>query len=452
MRCIYTRKALGSCLMECIGYDDKHNRIDGIDDMYANNSSIFDTNSEQNVKEAISKPSRGSDFTSPRRPLVSVIMPCYNVERYVGAAIQSVLSQSYEDIELFCVNDGSTDGTLDSIKHAVGDDSRVHILDIANGGAPHARNTAMRHVSGKYVMFIDADDEADHEMIEKLVTAAERDDAQLVICGFDIVTLDGYTDAGKSSDESVQHRFIETKRVNNASYNQIGFRYAAYKLFDSNMLYTPWNKLFKLDRIRNENIEFRDTFWDDFPFVLDYIRDVESVTVISDSLYRFYRRRADSETAKYRADMLEKRDEEDRWMRELYSHWSLQSDPKSVEMIDRRYIERLVGCVANECSPANATDMKGRLNSVRNIMGMKFMEQRTLKNGGAIWVNGETNGKRAARIEECLKVAEPRSMKMRIMLIPYRIGSPVLCMLSGMFIEWVRQVAPTMFAKMKANR
>lgn len=438
--------------MEHIGHNDKHNRIDGIDDMYANNNSSFDTNSERNVKESVSTPSRDNGFPSTRCPLVSVIMPCYNVERYVGAAIQSILSQSYEKIELFCVNDGSTDGTLDAIERASGNDSRVHILDIMNGGAPHARNTAMRQASGKYVMFIDADDEADHEMIEKLVTAAECDDAQLVICGFDIVTLDGYTDAGKSSDESVQHRFVETKRADNASYNQIGFRYAAYKLFDSNMLYTPWNKLFKLDRLRDEKIEFRDTFWDDFPFVLDYIRDIEIVTVISDSLYRFYRRRADSETARYRADMLEKRDEEDRWMRELYSHWSLQSDPESVEMIDRRYIERIVGCVANECSPANATGMKGRLNGVRNIMGRKFMEQRVIKNGETIWVNGEANGKRAARIEECLKVAEPRSMKMRIMLIPYRIGSPVLCMLSGMFIEWVRQVAPTMFAKMKASR
>lgn len=388
----------------------------------------------------------------PRRPLVSVIMPCYNVERYVGAAIESVLGQTYGNLELFCVNDGSTDGTLDAIAEAAGDDPRVHIIDIENGGAPHARNVAMSEAGGKYVMFFDADDDADPEIIAKMVGAAERDGSQLVICGFDIVTLDGYTAAGKSSDESSQRKFVETKSVPSATYRQIGFRYAACGLFDANMLYTPWNKLFRIDRLRSEGIEFRDTFWDDFPFVLDYIRDVESVTVLSDSLYNFYRRRADSETARYRGDMLEKRDEEDRWMRDLYAHWGLQADPKSVETVDRRYIERIVGCVANECSPANETSLKGRLNGVRNIMGRPFMEERLLEHGEAIWVDGETCGERAARIEECLKTAKPRSVKMKIMLIPYRIGSPVMCMLSGMFIEWVRQVAPTVFAKLKASR
>lgn len=403
------------------------------------------TDNTDNIQKSVTVP-------SSRRPLVSIIMPCYNVERYVGAAIKSVLSQSYGDIELFCVNDGSTDNTLTEIKNAASGDSRVTVLDIENGGAPHARNLAMSNAHGKYVMFFDADDDASPLMIEKMVDAAERNDSQLVICGFDIVTLDGYTNDNASNDESSQHRFVETKSTSDAVYNQIGFRYAAYNLFDSNMLYTPWNKLFRLDRLRNENIKFRDTFWDDFPFVLDYIRDVNSVTVLSEPLYNFYRRRADSETAKYRSNMLEKRDEEDRWMQDLYAHWSLQSDPKSVEMIDRRYIERIVGCVANECSPANETSIKGRLNGVRNIMGRQFMTERLDNSGKAIWVSCAADGKRAARIDECLKVAKPRSRKMKIMLIPYRIGSPALCMISGMFIEWVRQVAPTVFAKMKANR
>lgn len=395
-----------------------------------------------------------SDISSPssRRPLVSIVMPCYNVERYVGAAIKSVLAQSYGNFELFCVNDGSTDETLAAIASAAGDDSRVHVIDIPNGGAPHARNVAMEKAHGKYAMFFDADDDVKPDMVEMMVDKAEQDDAELVICGFDIITLDGYTKTGSTNDESSQNRFIETKSSADASYSQIKFRYAAYRLFDENMLYTPWNKLFRLDRLRSDNIKFRDTFWDDFPFVLDYIRDVDRVSVISKPLYSFYRRRSDSETAKYRSNMLAKRDEEDRWMRELYEHWGLQSDQSSVEMIDRRYIERIVGCVSNECCKANDTSMKGRLNGVRNIMGKDFLEQRKLRNGSTIWVNGEADGERAARIKECLRVAKPKSKKMKIMLLPYRIGSPVLCMLLGMFIEWVRQIAPTTFAKLKASR
>ena len=76
------------------------------------------------------------------------------------------------------------------------------------------------------------------------------------------------------------------------------------------------------------------------------VRDIEKVAVTSEKYYHFIRKREESETARYRSDMYEKREEEDGWMKDLYAYWNVSS-PASKEFLDRRYIERLVGCVEN---------------------------------------------------------------------------------------------------------
>ena len=85
-------------------------------------------------------------------------------------------------------------------------------------------------------------------------------------------------------------------------------------MFDANLLYPPWNKLFRADYLRKNGILFPETFWDDFPFVLAVVRDVERVGVLDTAYYHFLRARQESETARYRADMYEKREEEHGWM------------------------------------------------------------------------------------------------------------------------------------------
>ena len=81
------------------------------------------------------------------------------------------------------------------------------------------------------------------------------------------------------------------------------FREEAYRYFDRNMLYTPWNKLYRMDVIRQYGLYFPKTLWDDFPFNLSYLDHVESVVVSTNAYYHFIRARAESETAAYRADM-----------------------------------------------------------------------------------------------------------------------------------------------------
>lgn len=95
------------------------------------------------------------------------------------------------------------------------------------------------------------------------------------------------------------------------------------QLFDAQLLYAPWNKLYRRSYIKEKGIRFPGTFWDDLPFNLDVMRDVERVGCIDGHYYHFLRARAESENTKYRPDMYDKREEEHRWMNELYAYWNL---------------------------------------------------------------------------------------------------------------------------------
>ena len=357
-------------------------------------------------------------------PLVSVIIPAYNVEAYVEAAVRSVLDQTLADIEVIVVDDGSKDATGEILDRMAHDDPRLTALHVQNGGAPAARNLAIDRARGRYLVFVDADDECAPTMLERLAQIMDRDGCELAVCGFEIVTTTGYGNGEDSGDST----YVEVKQVPDAVYRTADeFHRASPALFDSNMFYPPWNKMFLASRLNDLNIRYRDVFWDDFPFVLDYIRDVQSVSMTSEPLYRFFRRRADSETARYRDGVFEKRETENDWMRELYRHWGMEDDPTADEMVSRRYIERLVGCVANECSPKNPKTFAQKRAKVAEMLA-------------------------SPAVKPALASARPRSTKMRLMLVPYRMHSATLCLLSGMFIEWVRGAAPTLFAKLKATR
>ena len=83
-------------------------------------------------------------------------------------------------------------------------------------------------------------------------------------------------------------------------------------------MYTPWNKLFNAEYVRENKLYFPNTFWDDFPFNVSVVKDVERVVVTEQKYYHFIRKRAESETARYRSDMYDKREDEKQWMIDLY--------------------------------------------------------------------------------------------------------------------------------------
>lgn len=347
---------------------------------------------------------------------VSVIMPVYGVEDYVGGAIESIQAQTLTDWDLYCVDDGSKDRSGEVCDAYAAKDSRIHVIHKENGGAPSARNVAIDQAEGKYLYFCDADDWAEKTMLEDMVRIAEENESELVVAGFYIDTY--YTDTEKfTQEQAVPSRVFKTQRE---------FREHAHELFDQNLLYTPWNKLFLASYIKENKLYFPQTFWDDFPFNLSVVRDIEKVAVTEKKYYHFIRKREESETARYRDDMYDKREEEDGWMRDLYAYWNVNS-AESKEFLDRRYIERLIGCVENLTNKNCTLSTPEILRAIHSYIS-------------------------TPRAKEAVRNAQPRSGYMKIMLLPVKFRSTLLTFLESKVISYVKSGNTELFAKLKARR
>ena len=349
-------------------------------------------------------------------PLISIIMPVYNVEKYVGRAIQSMLDQTLADFEFLIVDDGTPDNSGAICDEYAAKDNRLTVIHKENGGAPSARNVAIDQAKGKYLYFLDSDDWAEPTMLADMVELAERHEAQLVITGYYIDTYyDG--DAHVTQMNSCPDAVYTTKEA---------FRQHSCPLFDRNLLYTPWNKLFLNSYIQEHDLRFPTTFWDDFPFNLSVIRDVERVVVSEKPSYHFLRARADSETAKYVAAMYDKREEEQGWMEDLFAYWELDTE-ESREFLSRRYLERLIGCVENVTNRACTLSAKEKRATIDAMIS-------------------------TSRVKRYLPLIRPRSKKMKLMLLPIRWGSVWLTYLEGRVISYVKSRNTKLFATLKANR
>ena len=347
---------------------------------------------------------------------ISVIMPVYKVEKYIAKAVESIQTQTLKEFEFLIVDDGSPDNSGKICDSYAEKDSRITVIHKENEGAPSARNRAMKIAKGKYLYFLDSDDWAEPTMLEDMYNLAEQTQAQLIITGF---YIDTYYSAKKymTSDYIPEEKIYTTKEE---------FRKNAYKLFDKNMLYTPWNKLYLAQYIKEKELFFPKTLWDDFPFNLSVISDIERVTVTSKQYYHFLRARSESETAKYIPQMYEKREEEHGWMLDLYKHWDID-DKESKEMIARRYLDRIFGCIENL---SNRQSNLSRADSKKLLLNM-------LDN---------------PRLKKCLKYAKGHSFYLKIMYFTLRIRNFYILILEAQLITFVKSNIPSVFCFLKAKR
>jgi glycosyltransferase involved in cell wall biosynthesis len=125
-------------------------------------------------------------------PSISVIVPVYNVEKYLAQCVESLLAQTFSDLEILLVNDASTDGSLEAARKYETADRRVRVLDKPHGGLGDTRNYGAARATGKYLVFVDSDDWVDDDMMQNLYAAAESYRAELVVYNFVRENLDAY--------------------------------------------------------------------------------------------------------------------------------------------------------------------------------------------------------------------------------------------------------------------
>ena len=126
-----------------------------------------------------------------QNPNVTIVLPVYNVEPYLRQCLDSVVNQTMREIQIICVNDGSTDGSPAILEEYAAKDPRIMVIHQENQGAGSARNAAFSHIQGKYTYFVDPDDWIELQLCEKLFKFAEEKQADIVYLGFRLFKQDG---------------------------------------------------------------------------------------------------------------------------------------------------------------------------------------------------------------------------------------------------------------------
>lgn len=212
-------------------------------------------------------------------PLLSIIIPVYNAEKYISTCIDSIRNQTFSDFELILVDDGSTDSCgmiCDDYRKL---DSRIKVLHQANLGVSAARNRGIEEARGQFVAMVDSDDTLDKDMYSILINTAISNDVDLVICGIEEVCGDKVI---------VRNYNLPDNQVLNE--NDIINRVIASDFTSENIINSPCNKLYKRELIESQHLQFPSRVrGEDWLFNIDYLQVAKSVIYIDRPLYHYYR-------------------------------------------------------------------------------------------------------------------------------------------------------------------
>ena len=239
------------------------------------------------------------------QPKVSIIVPVYNVEKYLKRCIDSLRSQTLADIEIILVDDSSTDSSLEICKKAAEEDSRIKVIHKVNEGAGLARNAALEVAEGKYIGFADSDDYIDEEMFKTLYEKAEQYNSDLVMSGVLFVDGNMFSKEGECIRKTYFDADTQFEKEDELQMLRMGIIGALPEdEDDSKYGMSIWKNLFRHEVIKENKLVFeseREKLSEDALFMVDFISCIKKATGINEAFYN-YCRNADSISKSYKKD------------------------------------------------------------------------------------------------------------------------------------------------------
>ena len=212
-----------------------------------------------------------------KNPLISVIIPVYNVEKYLPRCLESIICQAYENIEIIIVNDGSTDNSENICQNYMKRDNRIKLINQKNSGAAVARNIGIDYANGEYIGFVDSDDIVCSDMYEKLLKNIIKTNADISICDFIETKQLNYTDETKSNNTKFNLQVYNTDEIVSKF-----LRINSYEQY-----FSVWNRLYKAELF--ENIRFTEGIInEDVDFSYKIFLSSKLVCVSKEPLYYYY--------------------------------------------------------------------------------------------------------------------------------------------------------------------
>ena len=204
---------------------------------------------------------------------VSIIVPVYNVEKLLKRCLDSLVNQTLRDIEIICVNDGSTDNSLEILNNYAKQDLRIKIINKKNSGLSTARNTGMKIAQGKYIGFVDSDDWVDLDFYEKLYNSAIKNNADIAVSEIYEVHW---------NRKFYKQKFEKEKCIENIEEKFYTLNIPEYSYV--------WNKIYKRTKIEKYNFQFiPNLYYEDRVFTPEVLYALKRVVIVPNIKYYYYR-------------------------------------------------------------------------------------------------------------------------------------------------------------------
>ena len=220
---------------------------------------------------------------------VSIVVPIYNGEKYIGNCVKNLKEQTYDNLEFVLVDDGSKDNSPQLCDEVAAGDDRFVVVHQKNGGLSAARNAGTAVATGDYVVYVDVDDDITKDLVSDNIKIALESDADVVMFSFWYHNVDsgvrkanGYSGDFEGSGEEFFHKVLREA--------------IKYEIFNA-----PWNKLYKMDFLRDNHLEFLPEFpiYEDIIFASRMLQYAEKIAVNSKRYYVYYVRSSGSLITKY---------------------------------------------------------------------------------------------------------------------------------------------------------
>lgn len=205
---------------------------------------------------------------------ISVIIPVYNVEKYLERCLDSVIANSYENLEIICINDGSTDNSYKILQEYAEKDARICLISKKNGGVSSARNAGLKVSTGEYITFVDSDDWVHKEYFMYLFQVITTAEADIAVCGH------------RGTTSYVEDEIIEKRQL---QYRSLGIE----EFFHSNSIKrVPWGKIYKKTLIKDMQFTENVSLAEDLLFNIEVVcsNPAIKIAVFDEKLYYYYER------------------------------------------------------------------------------------------------------------------------------------------------------------------
>lgn len=209
-------------------------------------------------------------------PDISIIIPIYNCEKLLPNTLDCILNQTIKNIEIICVNDGSTDNTPKVLNSYLEKDSRIKVINKENGGQASARNKGMDIAKGKYIGFMDSDDIIPSNYYEELYNAALNENADIVQCRYWMVE-----ETGEKYEWALNPMIMTHESRNKFFTNKLDLAYTSGVV---------WNKIYKKEILNNIRFVDNTSPWEDNPFIIEVFQKANKIVSIADTYHNYIQR------------------------------------------------------------------------------------------------------------------------------------------------------------------